>query len=43
MCFFDVFLGEGEQDVLLLCHLALPPYPIDLMGYFIEFFNVEPV
>ena len=25
MCFFDVFMGEGECDFLLLCHLALPP------------------
>ena len=25
MCFFDVFVEEGERDVLLLCHLALPP------------------
>ena len=21
MCFFDVFVGEGEHDILLSCHL----------------------
>ena len=26
-CFFDVFVGEDEQDLLLLCHLA-PPLPL---------------
>ena len=25
MCFFDVFVGEGECEVLLLCHLDPPP------------------
>ena len=25
MCFIDVFVGEGESDLLLLCHLQKAP------------------
>ena len=25
MCFFDVFVGEGERNILLLCHLDPSP------------------
>ena len=25
MCFFDAFVGEGEHNVLLICHLDPSP------------------
>ena len=30
MCFFDVFVGESVCDLLLLRHLALPPFPLQV-------------
>ena len=39
-CVCDVFVGEGECDLLLLCHLAPPPYFIFLF-YFV-FLGLHP-
>ena len=36
--FFDVFVGEVEHDLLLLCHLALPPLPLFFFSLFFLIF-----
>lgn len=37
MCFFDVFVGEGELDVLLLCHLDPSSMSLFLKIFFYMF------
>ena len=40
MCFFDVFVGEGVCDLLLLCHIALVVWSAAILEQNIPYYQV---